>query len=142
MGKALLAATIENREDRFRAEQGQPAADRLRRVEVSDALVDTGAMGLLLPARFVGQWGLRPLRTRWACWLGGPLCAPTYRAVPLVIQGRDCAISAGAVGDDFPGITGQVPLEMLDRGVDPKNRRLLGDPEHGGEDVMEIFGQG
>jgi predicted aspartyl protease len=142
MGKVLVAATIENLEDLFRVEQGQLAGDRVRRVEVSDALVDTGATGLLLPARIIAQLGLRRFRTRQARGLGGPLPVPMYRAVRLVIQGRDCAIDAGEIGDDFPVIIGQVPLEMLDWVVDPKNRRLIGNPEHGGEDVMEIFGQG
>ena len=139
MGKVLVTATIENLEDLFKREQGLLADDQVRRVEVSDALVDTGATGLLLPKRMIAQLGLRPFRIRQARGLTGSLPMPMYRAVRLVIQGRDCAIDAGEIGDDYPVIIGQVPLEMLDWIVDPKNRRLIGNPEHGGEHVMEVY---
>ena len=64
---------------------------------------------------------------------------PTYRAVRLTIQGRDCAIDVGEMGDEFPVLIGQVPLELLDWVVDPKDQRLIGNPEHGGEQIMEVF---
>jgi len=139
MGKVLVAATIENLEDLFKREQGLLPDDQVRRVEVCDALVDTGATGLLLPKRTIAQLGLRPFRTRQARGLTGSLPMPMYRAVRLVIQGRDCTIDAGEIADEYPVIIGQVPLEMLDWVVDLKNRRLIGNPEHGGEHVMEVF---
>jgi clan AA aspartic protease len=140
MGKVLVTATIENLEDLFQVEQGLLSSDQVRRVEVTDALVDTGATGLLLPKRIIARLGLRLFRTRQARGLGGSIPMPIYRAVRLVIQGRDCTLDAGEIGDEFSVIIGQVPLEMLDWVVDPRNRRLIGNPEHGGEDVMEIFG--
>lgn len=139
MGKVLVSATVENLEDLFLVEQGRLPGDQVRRVEVADALVDTGATGLRLPKRIVAQLGLREFRTRQARGLGGPLTVSMDRAVRLTIQGRDCALDAGQIGDEFPLIIGQVPLEMLDWVVDPRNRRLIGNPEHGGEDVMEVF---
>lgn len=139
MGKVLVNATIENLEDLFNSERGVISEDQVRRIEVSDALVDTGATGLLLPKRWIAALGLHPLRTRQARGLGGPVPMPMYRAVRLTIQGRDCAIDVGEIPDDFPVLVGQIPLEMLDWVVDPKGQRLIGNPEHGGEDVMEVF---
>jgi hypothetical protein len=64
---------------------------------------------------------------------------PMYRAVRLTIQGRDCAIDVGEIGNEFPVLIGQIPLELLDWVVDPKGQRLIGNPEHGGEQIMEVF---
>ena len=38
-----------------------------------------------------------------------------------------------------PVLIGQIPLELLDWVVDPKGQRLIGNPEHGGEQIMEVF---
>ena len=139
MGKVLVAARIENLEDLFNAEKGILPKEAVRSVEVQDALVDTGATGLLLPRRLVQSLGLHPLHTRQARGLGGMVPLPMYRAVRLTVQGRDCAIDVGEIGDEFPVLIGQVPLELLDWVVDPKGQRLIGNPEHGGQHVMEVF---
>jgi hypothetical protein len=34
-------------------------------------------------------------------------------------------------------VIGQVPLELMDWVVDPKRQRLIGNPEHGGEYMVE-----
>jgi predicted aspartyl protease len=139
MGKVVVSAKIENLEDLFDAEKGLIAPDAVRSVEVHDALVDTGATGLLLPRSLVASLGLRPLRVRQARGLGGTLPMPMFRAVRLTIQGRDCAIDVGEIGDEFPVLIGQVPLELLDWVVDLRGQRLIGNPEHGGEHIMEVF---
>ena len=43
------------------------------------------------------------------------------------------------LGGDCPVLIGQVPLELLDFVVDPKGRRLIGNPEHGGEQMIEMY---
>ena len=139
VGKVLVAAKIENLEDLFNAEKGLLKDDQVRSVEVSDALVDAGATALLLPKRYISVLGLHPLRSRQARGLGGSVPLPMYRAVRLTIQGRDCAIDVGEISDDLPVLIGQVPLELLDWVVDPKGQRLIGNPEHGGQHVMEVF---
>ena len=139
MGKVVVTALIENLEDLFDAEKGLIAPDAVRSIEVHDALVDTGATGLLLPRSMIASLGLRPLRMRQARGLGGTVPMPMYRAVRLTVQGRDCAIDVGEIGDEFPVLIGQVPLELLDWVVDPRGQRLIGNPEHGGEHVMEVF---
>ena len=138
MGKVLVTARIENLEDLFDVEKGLIPPDAARIVEVHDALVDTGATTLLLPKSMIASLGLRPLRVRQR-GLGGALAMPMFRAVRLTIQGRDCAIDVGEIGDEFPVLIGQVPLELLDWVVDPKGQRLIGNPEHGGQHIMEAF---
>ncbi len=139
MGKVVVTVRIENLEDLFDVEKGLISADAVRSVETHDALVDTGAVGLLLPRSMVAALGLRPLRMRQARGLGGTLQMPMYRAVRLTIQGRDCALDVGEIGDEFPVLVGQVPLELLDWVVDSSGQRLIGNPEHGGEHIMEVY---
>jgi predicted aspartyl protease len=139
MGKVTVAAKIENLEDLFDAEKAVIPAESVRKVEVHDALVYTGATGLLVPRSLVASLGLRPLRMRQSRGLGGTVPMQMYRAARLTIQGRDCAIDVGEIGDEFPVLIGQVPLELLDWVVDPKGQRLIGNPEHGGEHVMDVF---
>jgi hypothetical protein len=62
-----------------------------------------------------------------------------YATVRLTIQGRECALDVGEIADDLPVLIGQVPLELLDFVVDMKNQRLIGNPEHGGEHMMDVF---
>src|SRR5271166_648763 len=125
MGKVVVTARIENLEDLFDAEKGLISPDAVRSVEVHDALVDTGATGLLMTKSMIASLGLRPLRIRQARGLGGTVPMPSYRAVRLTIQGRDCAIDVGEIGDELPVLIGQIPLELLDWVVDPKGQRLI-----------------
>ena len=41
--------------------------------------------------------------------------------------------------DGCPVLIGQVPLEMLDFVVDPVGRRLLGNPDHHCEHMIDLF---
>ena len=62
-----------------------------------------------------------------------------YEAVRLTIQGRDCTVDVMEVPDDVAVLIGQVPLEMLDLVVDLQGCRLIGNPAHGGEQVLELY---
>jgi predicted aspartyl protease len=139
MGKVLVAAKIENVFDIENRERGLLPADQVRSVEVADALVDTGATILLLPRRLIAGLGLRHFRTRQARGIGGLVSMPMFSAVRLTIGDRECVLDVGEIGDEFPVLIGQVPLESLDLVVDPKGQRLIANPEHGGEHVIEAF---
>jgi hypothetical protein len=43
------------------------------------------------------------------------------------------------VPEDCPVLIGQVPLELLDLVVDPAGQQLIGNPAHGGEQVLELY---
>ena len=62
-----------------------------------------------------------------------------YDAVRLTIQGRDCTVDVMEVSDTVPVLIGQIPSEMLDLVVDTRNRKLIGNPEHGGEHIIELY---
>lgn len=139
MGKVLVKATIENLFDLESRERGLLPADQVRSVEVEDALVDTEATTLLMPKRLIAHLGLRLFRNREARGLGGYVSLPMYSAVRLTIEGRDCALDVGEIDDSFPVIIGQIPLEALDWVVDVNGQRLIGNPAHGGNHVIEVF---
>lgn len=142
MGKVLTAAKLENLVDVELRERGTIPPDQVRTIEVTDALVDTGAMTLLMPKRLIDQLGLRFFRTRPARGIGGDVQMNLYGSVRLTINGRDCALDVGEIGDHFPVIIGQIPLEALDWVVDPVGQRLIGNPAHGGEFLIEAYGGG
>ncbi len=139
LGKVLVTATIENLQDAFDAKRGLLPADQVRRIEVTDAIIDTGATTLLLPKRMIAALGLEPLRTRHSRGLGGDFILPVYGTVRLTIQGRDCVLDVGEIGDEYPVLVGQIPLEALDWVIDTKGQRLVGNPDHGGEWGMDAF---
>ena len=41
--------------------------------------------------------------------------------------------------DDCPVLIGQVPLELLGVVVDPTKQRLIGNPDHGGEQMIDMY---
>jgi len=139
MGKVVVAARVENLQDALQAEGGKLPPEKVRAAEVSDALVDTGATALSLPRRLVAQLGLMRLRTRLVRTAAGTLSFGVYEPVRLKVQGRDCMVEVMELPDDCPVLIGQVPLELLDFVVDPTGRKLIGNPEHGGEQMIEMF---
>jgi predicted aspartyl protease len=139
MGRVTVLATVENLNDVGNVRQGLLPSDQVRRVEIPDALIDTGATILSMPRRFIEQLGLTPLRTRTVRTSAGLRVARIYGTVRLTIQGRDCPSDVAEVPDDCPTLVGQVPLELMDFVVDPANQRLIGNPAHGGEEILEMY---
>jgi clan AA aspartic protease len=113
--------------------------DAVRTVDVTDALVDTGATLLHVPERLIQKLNLSRVRTRRVRTTAGIVDVGIYDPVRLTIQGRDCIVEVAAVSDDCPVLVGQLPLEGLDFVVDPCGQRLIGNPEHGGEHMIEAF---
>ena len=139
MGKVIVKAKIENMEDLFDARKGRLHPDEVRAIEVDNALVDTGATTLSLPKRYIQQLGLTPVRERTARTVAGTVKLRIFSVVRLTIQGRDVATEVCEVPDDCPPLIGQIPLEGLDFVVDMPGQRLIGNPEHGGEAMIELY---
>ncbi len=139
MGKVIVAARIENLEDALRSEKGELAAGRVRAIEVPDAVVDTGATFLSMPRRRIQQLGLRHRRSRTARTAAGTVSFKIYEPVRLLVEGRDCLVEVAEVPDECPVLIGQVPLEILDFVVDPVGQKLIGNPDHGGEQMIELL---
>ena len=112
---------------------------RVRRVDIRDALVDTGATKVALATHLIQQLGLTKTGRRRVNSSLGPGEADVYGTVRLTIMGRDCPTDVLEVPDGVPVLIGQIPLEQLDLVVDPCNQRLIGNPPHGGEFIIEAY---
>src|SRR4051812_46414179 len=99
MGKVLVTATIANLSDLDKVREGLLTEDQVRRVEVSDALVDTGATGLSMPKRLIEQLGIHQFRSRTARTSAGPVMLRIFGAVLLTIQDRDCLTDVTEIPD-------------------------------------------
>jgi predicted aspartyl protease len=141
IGKVLVTVKIENLYDLALATNGKLALDAVRSVEVPDALVDTGATLLHVPKRLIQQLGLSQVRTRRVRTTARVIEVGIYDPVSLTIQGRDWTAEVAEVPDDCPVLVGQLPLEGLDFVVDVPGQKLIGNPAHGGEHMIEAYHQ-
>ena len=62
-----------------------------------------------------------------------------YEAVPLTLQGRNCVVEVHEIPDHSPVLIGQIPLESMDWVGDPKHLRIVGNPELGGEEMVDVY---
>lgn len=139
MGRVLVSAKLENLGDLWNVEQGLKSADDVRSVIVDEALVDTGCTSVGLPRRLIEQLGLSFMQRRPVRGVTGKAEATIYGTVRLTVHDRFCISDAMEVPDDCPVLIGQVPLELLDFVVNSKQQKLMGNPEHGGEQMYELF---
>ena len=139
IGRVTVEARIANFQDAYQANKGLLPQDKVRAVQVPDALIDTGAMLLSMPSRLIKELDLVRQRTRTARSAASLISFGIYEPVTLTVQDRDCVVEVAELPDDCPVRIGQVPLELLDLVVDPAGHRLIGNPDHGGEHMMEMF---
>ena len=135
MGELLVSAKIGNLEDHFEVMQGRMAVERIRSVVVDDALVDTEILGLLIPSHLVKKLGLRPNITNDS----RRFTMPRYEAVRLMLQGRECTVEVYESPEHTPVRIGRIPLASMDWIVDMANREVIGNPEHGGEEMFDAY---
>ena len=110
-----------------------------RRVE-ADALVDTGATRLYLQRGVIELLGLRPVSEITSRTMSDRAEKRTvFSPVELEVQGRKGLFDVIELPDALPNIIGQIPLEHLDWVVDPRNRRLIPNPEHKHGELADDF---
>jgi predicted aspartyl protease len=138
-GKVVVSAHIENQADLTMADRGLLPKEDVRTIEVPDALADTSAKLLSLPRRLVAQLGLKRHRTQTTKTPAGIVSFGIYEPVRLTVQERDCIVEVAELPDDCPVLIGQIPLELLDFVVDPSGGKLVGNPDHGGQQMIDMF---
>jgi clan AA aspartic protease len=108
--------------------RGHGRLEDVRAVEVQ-ALVDTGATMLMLPADVVARLGLVEAGRRKVRYANGHVEeVPWVAGVRVTILGRDTVLNALVEPAGTTPLIGQIPLEELDLLVDPKSRSLLVNP--------------
>ena len=139
MGKVLVDVKVENHDDLVRAADGRLPFDDVRTLEITEALVDTGAMYLGLPKRMIQELGLRPLQQKIVKTTNGSALRTIYGICRITVQGRQCHVEAAELPDDCPVLIGQLPLEAMDWVVDCANQQLIGNPAHGGKEMYDMY---
>ena len=132
--------TIElaNLADIYLVERGFINPEEIRKVTVTDAVVDTGASGLCLPKSLIEHLGLTPVTSKQALTTNGVVERTVYSTVQFTILERTSTIVAIEVPDGVPVLVGHILLELLDLDLNIKEG-LIYNPEHGGEWIIELF---
>ena len=94
-----------------------------------DAMVDSGAVQLALPAEVIEQLRLLPLDTIMVTTADNG--QHTYRIcgmVDLEVQGRRCQVRAIELPRGAEPLLGAIPLEEMDWHIDPLGQRLVPNP--------------
>lgn len=130
---------ITNSADVVLAQSGHLPQEQVRSIEI-DALIDTGATTLVLPADVVAKMGFALREVRKLRLADGNLIdAPCVTNIRLEICGRDMLTSAYVMPAGSMPLVGQIPLEELDLIVDPKRQSLRPNPEHPDGPVLDAL---
>ena len=129
MGAVMTRMKLSNYTDLEMARQGLIPADQVRTLEL-DALVDTGAVDLVLPADVVNMLGLQEVDRRTVVLAdGSPRKVSKVSGLLLEILGRKMGSDAYVVPEGAKALIGQIQLEDLDLVVDARSRELRTNPE-------------
>ena len=139
MVRVLTDVTVYNLGDLFEVKRGKLPADQVRKVEITGALVDSGASTLCMPKRLLDQIGATPSYQKQSMTAAGMQTTTLYDTVWAEIQGRMANIDPAELPDGCPVLVGQLVLEAMDWVIDMKNHKLVGNPDHGGEAMLEIW---
>jgi clan AA aspartic protease len=128
MGRVMQTIKLTNSYDEEYVARGDLPADRVRSTEI-EALVDTGATMMVLPADAVSRLGLLPAGYRKVRYADGRTAeVPWVSGVGVTILGRQTVTNALVEAAGTTALIGQIPLEELDLLVDPKSRELRVNP--------------
>jgi predicted aspartyl protease len=129
MGEVRTKVLLENGADRALADAGHLDSTRVRRIEL-DALVDTGAVMILLPQDVVESLGL-PLDGKLIVTLANDERIELTRArlLSLAIGDRQMDTDCLVGPPRCEPLVGQLVLERLDLIIDPVRRRISPRPE-------------
>lgn len=129
MGKVKVTLALANSADEEIARRRLIKRSAIRRVEI-EAVVNTGATQLVLPAKVAKALGLRRLGRVWVRYANeARAMRDIVGGVTLRLMGRIVTVDAIVEPDKEYALLGQIPLEGLDLHVDLRGQRLIPNPE-------------
>ena len=136
MGEVVEKITIKNGGDLVRVRDGLIPEHGVRSVTVN-AIVDTGAMTLIIGENLRKELGLALIGTKTANLAGGvkSICKIT-EPVQIFWNDRSSSVQAYVLPDENDVLLGVIPLEEMDLIVDPLKQKLIG--AHGDEIICRI----
>lgn len=125
MGEIAVNITLENAGDRVVFERGYGEESAIRRSSI-DAIVDTGAVMLMLPQNVVERLGLETRRTVIVSYADErPVAGPLTIRIGDRFMSTDCIVGPPL----SEALIGQIILEELDLLADCTNHVLIPRPE-------------
>ncbi|PZO19721.1 MAG: aspartyl protease [Leptolyngbya foveolarum] len=139
MGKVLTKLTVTNRIDESDASRGRISSDRVRSVVIEDALIDTGATTLCLPADTIAQLGLELLKEVEVSTANGVSKARIFQDAKLSICGREGTFECLELPGGQVTLVGVIPLEALGLEPDLQNQKLKVLPTESSDTYLTIL---
>jgi clan AA aspartic protease len=109
-------------------ELANPSDDRLEPIEVS-ALVDTGALWLIIPEHVANQLKIKTLEQREVTLADGAKRLVPY-AGPVKVRFKNRTGFTGALVMGNEVLLGTIPMEDMDSIVPPLKQMLIANPEN------------
>ena len=134
MGTVHAEITLKNAGDEGKVREGLLAAEDVRTVTV-EAIVDTGALFLVIDEELCEKLGLAIVRDRSALVANGQYvnCKET-EPVSICWKNRISTLPAAVIPGSRRVLLGVIPLEAMDLMVNPVSQELVG--VHGDMDVV------
>ena len=134
MGEVRVKAILRNAGEEFLARRGRLPKSDVRQYE-ADALVDTGAVSLIVPSFVVEKLGLQLVGKKRAELATGDILDVT-EPIEVHLDGRTVTLDALMTGNEV--LIGQMVLEATDMQVDCTKRRLIPNPAHPDGPVLKL----
>lgn len=136
MGEVRVGVKLTNAGDEVLVRRGLLDQNKVRSYE-TDALVDTGAVRSVLPIHVVQQLGLSTVGKTKARYANDSAEeVDVTEMVGIRINGRRTTEETLVLGSEV--LIGQTVLKTLDLFVDPINQRVIPNPEHPDQPVINI----
>ena len=142
MGKVIAAISVANLVDEGLAARGQLRLDQVRRLDLHDVLVDTGATLLCLPREIIETLQpdiLREVRVDTAM---GETTARIFRGISLTVEGRTGTVDCLELPGGKHPLLGVFALEALGIELDLRNQRLRLLPDDNENTYLTILHSG
>jgi clan AA aspartic protease len=138
MGQIKERVIIKNFGDFLKVKEGTLPEDKVRSVEI-EAIVDTGAAYLCLPSDIIEKLGLIFTEVKNVITANGRIERKIYSVASIAINEREIRMDVMENDMTTPPLIGYLVLEAMDYVVDPKNQKIIGNPEHDGKWVVDLF---
>ena len=135
MGEVRVKAILRNAGEEFLARRGRLSKSEVREYE-ADALVDTGAVSLIVPDFVVQELGLELVGKKRVELTNGDIITMDVTE-PIEIHVDDRSVTLDALMTNEV-LIGQIVLEATDMQVDCTNQQLIPNPAHPEGPVLKL----
>ncbi len=124
MEKIVTKLVIINHFDEFKFQTGMIKPEEIRKIEIEDVLIDTGATTLALPAKYIKQLGCNVLKTVAVSTATGISERKIYGDVKVKLLERETVCECIELPDEAQALLGVIPLEAMGVELDLQKQKL------------------